>query len=181
MIATDRIATRRPARKRAGLLLCLALACAFDASAQSIPLRLNRAPATPAPAAPSEPVAPVNAGPVDASTDYLARMDADGDGRVSLAEYQDWLSYAFTRMDANGDGVLAPDELPGGRGRPGEGSRTAKRAWRVPYVRSSSLMDVFARVCASTFLTITAQAREWLPSPAGRLPGTTTDPAGTRP
>ena len=118
MIAMDRIATRRPARKRAGLLLCLALACAFDASAQSIPLRLNRAPAAPAPAAPSEPVAPVNAGPVDASTDYLARMDADGDGRVSLAEYQDWLSYAFTRMDANGDGVLTPDELPGGRGRP---------------------------------------------------------------
>ena len=115
MIATDRIATRRPARKRAGLLLCLALACSFDASAQSIPLRLNRAPA---PAVTSEPVAPVNAGPVDASTDYLARMDADGDGRVSLAEYQDWLSYAFTRMDANGDGVLSADELPGGRGKP---------------------------------------------------------------
>ncbi|MCW5580268.1 MAG: hypothetical protein KIS72_02870 [Luteimonas sp.] len=49
--------------------------------------------------------------------DYLAKMDADGDGRVSLAEYQDWMSYAFDGMDRNGDGVLTPDELPGGKGR----------------------------------------------------------------
>ena len=50
--------------------------------------------------------------------ELLQRMDADQDGRVSLAEYQQWLSYAFTRMDANGDSVLSPDELPGGRGKP---------------------------------------------------------------
>jgi hypothetical protein len=49
---------------------------------------------------------------------YLARMDADGDGRVSLAEYQDWMGYAFARMDRDGDGVLAAHELPGGRGAP---------------------------------------------------------------
>ncbi|CAN5638849.1 hypothetical protein BH23PSE2_BH23PSE2_12730 [soil metagenome] len=55
---------------------------------------------------------------VVASGDYLARMDADGDGRVSLAEYQDWLSYGFDAMDRNRDGVLTPDELPGGRGTP---------------------------------------------------------------
>jgi hypothetical protein len=53
---------------------------------------------------------------VRASGVYLARMDRDGDGRVSLVEYQDWLSYAFDEMDRNHDGVLAPDELPGGRG-----------------------------------------------------------------
>ena len=53
---------------------------------------------------------------VHASGDYLARMDRDRDGRVSLAEYQDWLSYAFDAMDRNHDGVLAPAELPGGRG-----------------------------------------------------------------
>ena len=53
---------------------------------------------------------------VHASGDYLARMDRDGDGRVSLVEYQDWLSYAFDAMDRNHDGVLAPDELPGSRG-----------------------------------------------------------------
>lgn len=50
--------------------------------------------------------------------DYLAKMDTDGDGRVSLAEYQDWMSYAFDGMDRNGDGVLMPDELPGGKGQP---------------------------------------------------------------
>lgn len=50
--------------------------------------------------------------------EYLQHMDADGDGRVSLAEYQAWMSYAFDRMDRNGDGVLSADELPGGKGRP---------------------------------------------------------------
>jgi len=50
--------------------------------------------------------------------EYLAKMDADGDGRVSLAEYQDWMSYAFDGMDRNADGVLTVDELPGGKGQP---------------------------------------------------------------
>ena len=53
---------------------------------------------------------------VQASGDYLARMDRDGDGRVSLAEYQDWLSYAFDAMDRDHDGMLTTAELPGGRG-----------------------------------------------------------------
>ena len=48
---------------------------------------------------------------------YLQRMDSDGDGRVSEAEYVQWLLYAFDRMDRNGDGVLGADELPGGKGR----------------------------------------------------------------
>lgn len=43
-------------------------------------------------------------------------MDGDHDGRVSLLEYQDWLSYAFDAMDADRDGVLSPRELPGGHG-----------------------------------------------------------------
>jgi hypothetical protein len=55
---------------------------------------------------------------VQASADYLMRMDSDRDGRVSLVEYQGWLGYAFGRMDRNGDGVLDADELPGGRGTP---------------------------------------------------------------
>ena len=55
---------------------------------------------------------------VNATSDYLARMDGDGDGRVSLAEYQDWMSYAFDARDRNGDGVLGADELPGGKGQP---------------------------------------------------------------
>jgi len=54
---------------------------------------------------------------VSASGDYLARMDANRDGRVALTEYQDWLSYAFDAMDRDRDGRLAPAELPGGRGK----------------------------------------------------------------
>jgi hypothetical protein len=55
---------------------------------------------------------------VDATSDYLARMDADHDRRVSLLEYQDWLTYAFDAMDRDRDGTLAASELPGGRGQP---------------------------------------------------------------
>ena len=49
---------------------------------------------------------------------YLQRMDADGDGKVSVEEYVQWMMYAFDRMDRNGDGVLGADELPGGKGPP---------------------------------------------------------------
>ncbi|HVI25465.1 MAG TPA: EF-hand domain-containing protein [Xanthomonadaceae bacterium] len=52
------------------------------------------------------------------SAGYLARMDADRNGLVSLGEYQDWMSYAFDAMDRDGDGVLVPAEQPGGRGAP---------------------------------------------------------------
>jgi EF hand len=55
---------------------------------------------------------------VRATGDYLMRMDTDGNGKVSLPEYQDWLSYAFDNMDRNRDGLLAPEEQPGGRGKP---------------------------------------------------------------
>lgn len=56
---------------------------------------------------------------VTSTGDYLSRMDADGDGKISLIEYQDWLSYAFDAMDANHDGVLdAQEQPPSGRGVP---------------------------------------------------------------
>lgn len=63
---------------------------------------------------------------VNATGDYLARIDSDGDGRISLVEYQDWMSYAFDAMDRNADGELSTDELPGGKGKPV--SRTEYRA-----------------------------------------------------
>ena len=49
--------------------------------------------------------------------EYLAKMDSDGDGRVSLSEYQAWMGYAFDGMDRDRNGVLTADELPGGKGR----------------------------------------------------------------
>ena len=55
---------------------------------------------------------------VTATSDYLARMDTDADGRVSVNEFLDWMSYAFDARDANRDGVLGADELPGGKGQP---------------------------------------------------------------
>lgn len=59
----------------------------------------------------------VAAAQVTATSQYLARMDTDQDGRIALAEYQAWMGYAFERMDANGDGQLTAAELPGGRGK----------------------------------------------------------------
>ena len=55
---------------------------------------------------------------VQGTGDYLSKMDADRDGRVSLAEYQDWLSYAFDAMDRDRDGVLSAVEQPDSRGKP---------------------------------------------------------------
>ena len=81
--------TYRPGRSRPGLLLCAGLLAAASAAAQ-----------------------------VERTGDYLARMDSDGDGRVSPAEYVAWMGYAFERMDVDGDGVLASAELPGGKGKP---------------------------------------------------------------
>ena len=62
--------------------------------------------------------APAHAQQLGSTRDYLQRMDADGDGRVSLAEYQDWMRYAFDGMDANRDGTLQAHEQPGARGQP---------------------------------------------------------------
>ncbi|GHC03136.1 hypothetical protein [Thermomonas carbonis] len=55
---------------------------------------------------------------VQRTGDYLSKMDANGDGKVSLVEYQDWLTYAFDGMDRDRDGVLSPSEQPGGKGQP---------------------------------------------------------------
>ena len=48
---------------------------------------------------------------------YLRMIDSNGDGKVSEAEYVEYMSAGFRRMDSNGDGVLEADELPGGHGK----------------------------------------------------------------
>ena len=42
--------------------------------------------------------------------DFLRRVDSDGDGRVSVSEYQFHMSFAFRQMDRNNDQILEPDE-----------------------------------------------------------------------
>ncbi len=50
--------------------------------------------------------------------EYLQHYDRDRDGRITLGEYQDYLSRGFLQMDRNGDGRLSSTELPPGtRGR----------------------------------------------------------------
>lgn len=65
--------------------------------------------------------------------EYLQRMDVDGDGRVSRAEYLGYMMRGFDRMDADGNGVLEGDELPPG----------ARRVTRAEY--EASLSAAFAR------------------------------------
>jgi Ca2+-binding EF-hand superfamily protein len=54
---------------------------------------------------------PVSAQYASSTQDYLGEFDRDGDGRVSLVEYQDKLSDVFLRMDVNGNGVVDLDEF----------------------------------------------------------------------
>jgi hypothetical protein len=49
---------------------------------------------------------------------YLASIDLDGDGRIALSEYRDYLSRGFRDMDADGNNVLEGDELPVPGARP---------------------------------------------------------------
>lgn len=55
------------------------------------------------------------------------KVDANGDGRVTLAEFQARAAARFARMDANNDGRVAKDELParGHRGHHGQGPAAA--------------------------------------------------------
>lgn len=46
--------------------------------------------------------------------EYLVTMDRDGDARIALAEYQDYLSRGFQQMDRDRDGRLSASELPAG-------------------------------------------------------------------
>lgn len=44
------------------------------------------------------------------SDDYFTRVDLDGDGRVSLHEFLERMSFGFRQMDINLNDVLEPHE-----------------------------------------------------------------------
>ena len=50
------------------------------------------------------------AAPAGAADDYFSRVDLDGDGRVSLPEFLERMSFAFRQMDVNLNDVLEPGE-----------------------------------------------------------------------
>jgi len=56
--------------------------------------------------------APLVSASPPALADYLARYDSDGDGRVSLIEYQAYLARGFAQMDRNRDGRIDRNEWP---------------------------------------------------------------------
>ncbi len=75
--------------------------------------------------------APASAFP-NAPAEQLARVDSDGDGKVSRAEYRAWMGRGFRAMDVNGDGVLQPQELPPGTSfRRGQALTLAEHEARV--------------------------------------------------
>lgn len=117
-------------------IACLLLVLAPVASAQQ-PVSTAASPPAAAAKAAASGTAPQGTG------DYLSRMDIDGDRKVSLLEYQDWLTYAFDGMDRNRDGMLAPEEQPGGRGkaitRDAHRARVAERFRRQDIDRSGFL------------------------------------------
>ena len=53
---------------------------------------------------------PAWATPGTAANRYFDVVDTEHDGRVSLPEYLERMTWAFRRMDANADGVLEPEE-----------------------------------------------------------------------
>jgi len=50
---------------------------------------------------------------------YLRMFDSNGDGKVSLAEYQAHMLHGFRAMDRNHDGIIEPGEQPPGPRRHG--------------------------------------------------------------
>jgi Ca2+-binding EF-hand superfamily protein len=74
--------------------------------------------------------------------EYLQRRDADGDGRISLREYQDYLSRGFLALDLDGDGRLSASEMPAGtRARRAPTLESHRRALAATFDRQDANND----------------------------------------
>jgi Ca2+-binding EF-hand superfamily protein len=79
---------------------------------------------------------PLAATAQDSRDAYLRQFDTDGNGCVSESEYVAYMSRGFAQMDRNHDGVLEPEELPGGHGRP-----VTLKAWQDNLRRQFHKLD----------------------------------------
>jgi Ca2+-binding EF-hand superfamily protein len=79
----------------------------------------------------------------DSPRDYLRLFDADGDGRIAVQEYVDYLGAGFRAMDANGDGVLDANELPPGPRRTPRTLAAFQADLRAQFRRSDRNHDGF--------------------------------------
>lgn len=79
---------------------------------------------------------PLAAPAQDSRRAYLQQFDTNGDGCVSEAEYVAYMTRGFDRLDADHDGVLGPEELPGGHGRP-----VTRAQWRADLRRQFQRLD----------------------------------------
>jgi len=69
---------------------------------------------------------------------YLRMFDSNGDGRVSLAEYQAHMLRGFRAMDRNHDGVIEPGEQPPG---PRRRAAISERQYRNDLAREFRRQD----------------------------------------
>jgi hypothetical protein len=61
---------------------------------------------------------------------HLAKIDTNGDGKISKAEHTKAADERFARMDVNKDGVLTQDEMKAGFHKRGHGKRGHEGKWQ---------------------------------------------------
>lgn len=79
----------------------------------------------------------------------LERLDADGDGAVSFAEFQEGADEGMDQLDADGDGLLSLEEFmaaePRGRRGRGDGGSPEERSARMEQMRGRMAARVTER------------------------------------
>lgn len=88
-------------------------------------------------------LAPLAAQAQDTPGAYLRLFDADGDGRITVQEYVDYLATGSRAMDTNGDGVLDASELPPGPRRTPRTLAAFEADLRAQFHRSDRNHDGF--------------------------------------